>query len=197
MSRVTEAGMDRAQEDIQRTEQRAVGEREVRWSARRKEGVVMRPLRGASLGLLARETGQPAGRISAWREEFPAAGREGLKARPLPTLLSRRALPGRDRLPGDRALIGLPLRARDQRLRGEVHPDAQGAAAMDRALCHLRGARGRRAEVHRHLRPRVATGMSRLPHADRSTRAPTQSSARGVISLLTRVSDAPRVGHRR
>jgi transposase len=84
MSRVTEAGMDGAQEDVQRTAQRAVGEREVRWSARRKEGVVMRLLRGESLDLLARETGQPAGRISAWRNEFLAAGREGLKARPLP-----------------------------------------------------------------------------------------------------------------
>jgi len=84
MSRVTEAGMDGAQEDVQRTEQRAVGEREVRWSARRKEGVVMRLLRGESLDLLARETGQPAGRISAWREEFLAGGREGLKSRPAP-----------------------------------------------------------------------------------------------------------------
>jgi transposase len=85
MSRVTEAGMDGAlEEDVQRVEQRAVGERETRWSARRKEGVVMRLLRGESLDLLARESGQPAGRISAWREEFLAAGREGLKARPLP-----------------------------------------------------------------------------------------------------------------
>lgn len=84
MSRVTEAGMDGAQEDIQRTKQRAVGEREVRWSARRKEGVVMRLLRGESLDLLARESGQPAGAISTWREEFLAAGREGLKARPAP-----------------------------------------------------------------------------------------------------------------
>jgi len=85
MSRVAEAGMDGAsEEDVQRVEQRAVGERETRWSARRKEGVVMRLLRGESLDLLARESGQPAGRISAWREEFLAAGREGLKARPLP-----------------------------------------------------------------------------------------------------------------
>ena len=84
MSRVTEVGMAGAQEDIQRTKQRAVGEREVRWSARRKEGVVMRLLRGESLDLLARETSQPAGAISAWREEFLAAGREGLKARPAP-----------------------------------------------------------------------------------------------------------------
>src|SRR5476651_1943928 len=85
MSRVTEAGMDGASEgDVQRVGQRAVGEREVRWSARRKEGVVMRLLRGESLDLLARETGQPAGRISAWREEFLAGGREGLKSRPAP-----------------------------------------------------------------------------------------------------------------
>lgn len=40
-------------------------------------------LRGESLDLLARESGQPAGRISAWREEFLDAGREGLKARPV------------------------------------------------------------------------------------------------------------------
>jgi transposase len=84
MSSVMEVGMDGAPEDAQRTEQRAVGEREVRWSARRKEGVVMRLLRGELLDLLARETGQPAGRIASWREEFLAAGREGLKARPVP-----------------------------------------------------------------------------------------------------------------
>ncbi len=58
--------------------------REVRWSARRKEQVVLRLLRGESLDLLARETGQPAGRIAGWREEFLAAGREGLKTRPAP-----------------------------------------------------------------------------------------------------------------
>jgi hypothetical protein len=55
----------------------------VRWGARRKEGVVLRLLRGESLDLLARETGQPAGRIAGWREEFLAAGREGLKSRPV------------------------------------------------------------------------------------------------------------------
>lgn len=84
MSSVKEVGMEGTREDVQRTEQRAGGEREVRWSARRKEGVVMRLLRGESLDLLARETGQPAGRIAGWREEFLAAGREGLKSRPAP-----------------------------------------------------------------------------------------------------------------
>src|SRR5215213_6471527 len=63
---------------------RPEGGREVRWSARRKQEVVLRLLRGESLDGLARETGQPAGRISAWREEFIAAGREGLKSRPRP-----------------------------------------------------------------------------------------------------------------
>jgi len=58
--------------------------RGVRWSARRKEQVVLRLLRGESLDLLARETGQPAGGIAGWREEFLAAGREGLKSRPAP-----------------------------------------------------------------------------------------------------------------
>jgi hypothetical protein len=58
--------------------------REVRWSARRKERVVLRLLRGESLDLLARETGQPAGRIAGWREKFLQAGREGLKSRPRP-----------------------------------------------------------------------------------------------------------------
>ena len=58
--------------------------REVRWSAHRKEQVVLRLLRGESLDLLARETGQPAGRIADWREEFLQAGREGLKSRPRP-----------------------------------------------------------------------------------------------------------------
>jgi len=51
--------------------------REVRWSARREEQVVLRLLRGESLDLLARETGQPAGRIAGWREGFLQAGREG------------------------------------------------------------------------------------------------------------------------
>jgi transposase len=58
--------------------------REVRWSAGRKEQVVLRLLRGESLDLLVGEAGQPAGRIAGWREEFLEGGREGLKSRPAP-----------------------------------------------------------------------------------------------------------------
>jgi len=57
-------------------------------------------LRGESLDLLARESGQPAGRIAAWREEF-LAGREGLKARPAePTI----ALADAQRKVGEQAM---------------------------------------------------------------------------------------------
>ena len=61
---------------------RPEGGREVRWSARRKEQVVLRLLRGESLDALARETGQAAGTIAGWREDFLQAGHEGLKTRP-------------------------------------------------------------------------------------------------------------------
>jgi transposase len=84
MSGITEVRMEEAGEADLRADARAGGEREVRWSARRKEGVVLRLLRGESLDGLARESGQPAGRIASWREEFLAAGREGLKSRPAP-----------------------------------------------------------------------------------------------------------------
>ncbi len=85
MSGVMEAGMDEGKgPELRRGEASPEGRRETRWSARRKEEVVLRLLRGESLDLLSRETGQPAGAISRWREEFLAAGREGLKSRPRP-----------------------------------------------------------------------------------------------------------------
>ena len=63
---------------------RPEGGREVRWSARRKQEVVLRLLRGEGLDALARETGQAAGVIAGWREDFLLAGQEGLKTRPAP-----------------------------------------------------------------------------------------------------------------
>lgn len=87
MSATTEdrvANNGREPADDQRAERAAEGKREVRWSSRRKEELVLRLLRGESLDALARESGQPAGRIAGWREDFLAAGREGLKARPAP-----------------------------------------------------------------------------------------------------------------
>lgn len=52
-----------------------------RWSVDKKAEVVMRLLRGESLDALARETGQPAARLSEWRDAFIATGKAALKAR--------------------------------------------------------------------------------------------------------------------
>jgi hypothetical protein len=85
MSRVREVGVEAVDEPRSGVpDGEPEASREVRWSARRKEQLVLRLLRGESLDLLARETGQPAGRIAGWREEFLEAGREGLKSRPTP-----------------------------------------------------------------------------------------------------------------
>ena len=81
------AGMSRDSSEGSRSSAasgRPEGGREVRWSARRKAEVVLRLLRGEGLDALARETGQAAGTIAGWREDFLQAGHEGLKARPAP-----------------------------------------------------------------------------------------------------------------
>jgi transposase len=85
------------------------GGREVRWSARRKQEVVLRLLRAESLDALARETGQAAGAISAWREAFLEAGQEGLKSRPRP--VEERQLTDAQRKIGELALDNDVLRA--------------------------------------------------------------------------------------
>jgi transposase-like protein len=52
-----------------------------RWSAKRKQEVVLRLLKGESLDALSRETGVPAGDLSRWRDDFLEAGQAGLKRR--------------------------------------------------------------------------------------------------------------------
>jgi hypothetical protein len=52
-----------------------------RWRAERKVEVVLRLPRGESLELLARECSRSAAELTQWREDFIAAGREGLRSR--------------------------------------------------------------------------------------------------------------------
>lgn len=52
-----------------------------RWSATRKTEIVLRLLRGEEIDLVSREIHVNAGTLASWREEFIAAGREGLKSR--------------------------------------------------------------------------------------------------------------------
>jgi transposase len=63
-----------------------------RWSAGKKTEVVLRLLRGESLEELSRELQVEAHRLAAWRDDFLAAGRQGLKGQ------------RSDRGPDDRAL---------------------------------------------------------------------------------------------
>lgn len=52
-----------------------------RWSAARKAEIVQRLMRGESLDALTRETGQPASRLSEWRDAFLAGGEAAMKSR--------------------------------------------------------------------------------------------------------------------
>jgi hypothetical protein len=51
-------------------------------SARRKQSAVLRLLRGEDLELVSRQLGVMAAQLSAWRDDFLAAGEAVLKARP-------------------------------------------------------------------------------------------------------------------
>ena len=57
-------------------------ERRRRMSARRKQGAVLRLLRGEDLELVSRELAVPAAEVSSWRDAFLAAGEASLKTRP-------------------------------------------------------------------------------------------------------------------
>jgi len=52
-----------------------------RWSAKRKQEVVLWLLRGDSLNAQSREAGQPASVLSRWRDEFLEGGLTALKRR--------------------------------------------------------------------------------------------------------------------
>ncbi len=53
-----------------------------RMSAKRKQEAVLRFLRGEDLELVSRELGVTAADLSAWRDDFLAAGEASLKSRP-------------------------------------------------------------------------------------------------------------------
>ena len=53
---------------------------EVRWSAKRKQELVLRLFRGESLDGLSRETGLPVSRIAAWRDAALAAMEGAMKS---------------------------------------------------------------------------------------------------------------------
>ena len=93
-----------------------------RWSAKRKQEVVLRLLRGERLDALSRETGQPAAVLSRWRDEFLEAGLAALKRRtedPKVAALEK-ALQRAQRLVGDLMMDKELLELRIARFEGEA-----------------------------------------------------------------------------
>ncbi len=154
MSGVQEVGMAKDQ----RAERAAGGKREVRWSVRRKEEVVLRLLRGEPLDLHARETGQPAGRIASWRESFLAAGREGLRARPRP--VEDRELAEAQRKIGELAMDNDILRAL---LEEKGRPLTEALSVSSDWMPRWPGSAGSRGCPGRRRASSVADAAPRLP----------------------------------
>ncbi len=94
-----------------------------RWSAKRKQEVVLRLLRGESLDALSRETGQTAATLSQWRDDFLEAGLAGLKRRtddPKVITALEQELKRAKRLVGDLMMDKELLEMRIARFEGEA-----------------------------------------------------------------------------
>jgi len=93
-----------------------------RWSAKRKQAVVLRLLRGESLDTLSRETGQPASVLSGWRDEFLEGGVAALKRRTDDPKVSalEKELKRAKRLVGDLMMDKELLEMRIARFEGEL-----------------------------------------------------------------------------
>jgi transposase len=81
-----------------------------RWSAGKTE-VVLRLLRGESLEELSRELKVEAHRLAAWRDDFLAAGRQGLKGQRADRSPDARALKQAERKIGQLTMANEVLRA--------------------------------------------------------------------------------------
>ncbi len=64
-----------------RGERSSRGEREVRWSARRKARIVLRVLKGEDISAVAEVEGIARGELESWVTTFVESGTEGLKTK--------------------------------------------------------------------------------------------------------------------
>jgi transposase-like protein len=95
---------------------------EVRWSAKRKQELVLRLFRGESLDGLSRETGLPVSRIAAWRDASLAGMEGALKSssrRDVETSRERAAL---ERKLGELLMTNELLEEKMRRLQGRPFP---------------------------------------------------------------------------
>jgi transposase-like protein len=82
-----------------------------RWSAGKKADAVLRLLRGEPLDVLSRELRVEAHRLAAWRDDFLAAGKPGLKGQRSDRAPDDRALKQAERKVGELTLENEVLRA--------------------------------------------------------------------------------------
>lgn len=77
-----------------------------RWSAQRKTEIILRLLRGEEIDVVSREVRVNASTLAKWREEFIAAGRDGMKSRVAE--------------PGDRALMEARAKVGELTMKNEI-----------------------------------------------------------------------------
>ncbi len=82
-----------------------------RWSAGKKTDAVLRLLRGEPLEELSRALKVEAHRLAAWRDDFLAAGKQGLKGQRLDRSPDDRALKQAERKIGELTMENEVLRA--------------------------------------------------------------------------------------
>ena len=95
-----------------------------RWSAGKKTDAVLRLLRGESLEELSRELKVEAHRLAAWRGDFLAAGKQGLKGQRSDRSPDDRALKQAERKIGQLTMENEVLRAAAEK-RGLAIPPAK------------------------------------------------------------------------
>jgi transposase-like protein len=95
-----------------------------RWSAGKKTDAVLRLLRGEPLEELSRELKVEAHRLAAWRDDFLAAGRQGLKGQRPRQTPDDRALKQAERKIGQLTMENEVLRAAAEK-RGLAIPPAK------------------------------------------------------------------------
>src|SRR5918911_3540733 len=98
-----------------------------RWSAGKKTDAVLRLLRGESLEELSRQLKVEAHRLAAWRDDFLAAGKQGLKGQRPDRSPDDRALKQAERKIGQLTMENEILRAAAETRGG---PDPAGEAAQ-------------------------------------------------------------------
>jgi transposase len=103
------------------------------WSAGKKMDAVQRLLRGESLEELSRELKVEAHRLAAWRDDFLAAGKQGLKGQRADRPPDDRALNQAERKIGQLTMENEVLRAAAEkggcRSRRRSGPDSRGTQA--------------------------------------------------------------------